>query len=550
MKQVFLLFFCSLVSQICSQVQYDWEWAIGTGDQHSEYGQAIAHDGKGNIYLAIRGSGSQYSLNCGTQGSTIAKLDSAGALIWARGLYADVASCSVDRQGNLYLCGSLTTNNLFCNGISANFITATCTGMSDAYLAKYSPLGQLQWVVSWGYDNSTDETTAIKTDSNGNSFVTGYSKVPTGSMSEEFFLRKIDNQGKLIWEDKSGFKGRAIANGIDLDRVGNCYLTGTFTDTSYFGSILMTSPAPKLLTIFIAKYSSQGKILWVQSEGTNLDRATSISCDKNGFFYIAGTYLSPSKIGGSVLTTGYKGFHGVFIAKYDTAGNFVWVRNADATSVKAVISSNKGGCIITGDFHGNATFSGIINTRSVTTSMSKNREIFVSRYDSFGELIWVLTPTSTVGAATNYFGVQNSSSSICSDKNENYYLTGHYSEVSQFGNTLLIATSQYQNILVAKLSRRIDIQDTTNVGITTDHINKIEVYPNPTGDYLNILNRDITSKFNVRLIDVKGDIVHNIFHDGNSSQLITLPVTHIAKGIYILIFQTDFFVESKKIIVQ
>src|SRR5438105_14740932 len=88
---------------------------------------------------------------------------------------------------------------------------------------------------------------AIKTDPNGNSFVTGrFSATATfGSLSvssyggPDIFVAKYNDNGNCVWvrhggsTDNNDIYGDE-GDGIALDNFGNCYVTGNFHDTATF----------------------------------------------------------------------------------------------------------------------------------------------------------------------------------------------------------------------------------------------------------------------------------------------------------------------------
>ena len=83
----------------------------------------------------------------------------------------------------------------------------------------------------------------------------------------DFFLAKYLRSGKLLWIVQAG--GTYDDYGLDLalDGAGNIYAVGGFTGTVTFGS---TDAEPKSVTgngstIFLAKYSPSGALVWVQT---------------------------------------------------------------------------------------------------------------------------------------------------------------------------------------------------------------------------------------------------------------------------------------------
>ena len=132
------------------------------------------------------GSGTKtlpYEVYSGTVfgGGFLAKLDSAGYLVWAQQVgngWAAVRSVALDTAGNVYAAGvfqgadtGVTRPSDFDPGAGTNILT--CNGKTDIFVAKYTAAGTYQWAVSLG-GTGTDWTTGIAVDAAGNVYIAGY----------------------------------------------------------------------------------------------------------------------------------------------------------------------------------------------------------------------------------------------------------------------------------------------------------------------------------------------------------------------------------------
>ena len=83
----------------------------------------------------------------------------------------------------------------------------------------------------------------------------------------DIFLARYASSGKLLWIVPAGGPGDDVGSGLDLDRDGNVYLTGWFSDTGKFDSTNKTSRTVSGTgyTIFLARYSPDGNLAWVQT---------------------------------------------------------------------------------------------------------------------------------------------------------------------------------------------------------------------------------------------------------------------------------------------
>ena len=167
--------------------------------------------------------------------------------IWPQqigGPFVDLAhDAVVDAQGNTYLTGELSGT------VSFGDTTLTAEGLSDIFVAKLSPQGDLVWAVSAG-GASVDRGEAIVVDSVGRVYVTGiFSGQATfgghlgaplelpgrgcGLTSDDFpdfcatgdpfgdiFVAKLDIDGTWLWVRQAGGGGQRnapdVVNAIDL----------------------------------------------------------------------------------------------------------------------------------------------------------------------------------------------------------------------------------------------------------------------------------------------------------------------------------------------
>lgn len=300
---------------------------------------------------------------------------------------------------------------------------------------------------------SDDRSYGIDVDASGNSYITGFfsdtstfgNTLLTSAGDHDIFIAKYDAYSNLLWAKKAG--GLHSDDGYDIqsDNAGNCYVTGTFTGEVKFGenqTALTLTSNNSTPDIFFAKYNSNGSLVWVrQAGGGSNDIGKSISLDKTGHIYLTGYFGASAVFEKETLTnTGGIYDNDMFLAKYDTDGNFKWVRQGGGSYSDIGCSTsadNEGNVFVAGIFEGSAVFSG------VTISGAGNTDIFIAKYNSSGNLVWI----QQAGGA-GFDGDAGCDISI--DSKGNCYVTGNFNETASFGGAAKLISAGYYDIFVAK----------------------------------------------------------------------------------------------------
>lgn len=249
-----------------------------------------------------------------------------------------------------------------------------------------------------GYPDA--DSYSVTADGNGNSYITGRFATTlilgndtlknTGSYWD-YFIAKYDSSGRVRWaKSVQGLFG-TIGYGISTDSKGYVFVTGSYYSptVNFGGHTLTNSGAFNTANIFVAKYDSLGNVIWVKTAGGyGDDIASGISTDTVGSLYITG-YFSSGKLtfGSTTFINTDSNTTDVFIVKYDTAGNVLWAKSAGGV---AGDQSNAVSCDGSGN---NVCISGFFASTSITfgthtlTNVSGN-DIFVAKYDASGNVPW------------------------------------------------------------------------------------------------------------------------------------------------------------------
>jgi hypothetical protein len=308
-------------------------WARKAGGASiNDIGKSIVTDSNGSIYLTGSYSGNVSfaggpfnvgpALNSVT-GSTdifIAKYLANGSCVQAASAGGNSSengiSIDIDSLGKIYVTGTFGATATF----GANSIVSA--GDKDIFVAKYDfTTNTWVWVNKAG-GLAYDFPNSIKVSHSGGVIVVGsFDRVSTFSPSiiltsfgsaDAFIANYGTTSGNLIYARSAGGVGYDVVQGVDIDKSGNIYITGTFSYSASFGGINLISSGNE--DIFVAKYNKFGTIQWaLKAGGTGIDEANSIAINASGKIYIVGSIFNKSTFGNNTLQS--TGLSDVFFAR-------------------------------------------------------------------------------------------------------------------------------------------------------------------------------------------------------------------------------------------
>ena len=379
-------------------------WVRQFGTSEDDYAHTIVADELGNIYVAGFVSGTlPGQASSGSSDAYIAKYDASGNMVWTRQFgtsdYDFVLAMAADGSGNIYMAGE--TNGTFPG--------QTSSGQPDAFIAKYDTSGDEVWRRQFGV-SGTDLANAMVADGSGNIYVAGYTEGTfpgqTSSGNGNAFVARYDTLGNLVWTRQFDTLVGDGVKAMVADGSGNIYVAGytmgTPPDLSGFGDV------------FIARYDNLGNQVWIRQVGTNgTDMAGAMVADGLGNIYVVGN-TGATMIEDTLITSG-----GAFIARYDTLGNEVWMREFDTSGdvyAGALTVDESGNIYVAGDTNG--TFPG--------QTSSGGPDAFIAKYDTSWNEVW-----------TRQFGTRGAEGvkAMISDGSGNIYLAGYILGTSFPGQT-------------------------------------------------------------------------------------------------------------------
>jgi len=326
-------------------------------------GQGVGVDISGHVYVAGMTSGTLGAAALSDQDAFVRKYDSAKNLQWTVQFGTtdldEVTGIAVDSSGNSYIAGS-----------TEGILAYQAVG-KDAFLVKYDSDGVQKRVKQPQTVFVVDKAWAVAVYSaNSCVYVAG---MTDGSLAGpnagalDMFLIKYDLDGTELWIRQLGIVGNDVVYAVAVDGSGNVYLTGqTNGDFESYGSHQGNGDA------FLVKFNSSGTRLWTKQWGTSyFDYGNGVAVGSSGNIYVTG-------ITEGTLDGANAGGRDIFLAKYDTSGNPLWIRQTGSSNEdhsRAVTVNSGGNVYITG------TTLGILSDPG-----NGGSDLFLVVYDSSGTL--------------------------------------------------------------------------------------------------------------------------------------------------------------------
>src|SRR5262245_17054404 len=136
----------------------------------------------------------------------------------------------------------------------------------DAFVAKYSPAGALLWSRELGTSDS-DASAGVSADAAGNVFIAGDTRGALAGEALGFgdaFIARYSAAGELDWTRQLGSAQPDAALGVSTDAAGDAIVTGLTRGT------LQGSRAGRDADVWVASYSSAGEQLWTRQLGSSV----------------------------------------------------------------------------------------------------------------------------------------------------------------------------------------------------------------------------------------------------------------------------------------
>ena len=301
-------------------------WTTRIGGTGSDNINSIVTDNLNNIYVTgnynygitlyhTNGIGdTTFVNNSGNNDAFIAKYSDTGYVKWttriAGGGIDSGISIVPDNLNNIYVGGNYNFLTTLYNANGVGGTTLNNSGFNDAFIAKYSDTGYVQWATRIG-GTGGDNLNSIVTDNLNNIYVTGsylygitlyhtngvgHTTLNNSNIGNNLYIAKYSDTGYVKWATRIEGTTDDVGQSITTDSLNNIYVAGKYYDN---GIILYNANGVGDTTLnnsgdydsFIAKYSDTGYVQWATYiGGTGVDTINSIVTDNLNNIYVTGSY--------------------------------------------------------------------------------------------------------------------------------------------------------------------------------------------------------------------------------------------------------------------
>lgn len=303
---------------------------------------------------------------------------------------------------------------------------------------------------------SNDAGAPVATDKYGNAIITGdyTSAITFGTINminynDGVYVVKYNSSGILQWalQPKPTTGGNSYSYSVATSRSAQIYVCGTFADSLNFAPYTLTKGS-----CFLAKFDGNGNTLWEQAgraDSTGGVGAQNVAIFGSAYAFITGYYMRKALFGTDTLKEPNPAAS-AFLTKYDSNGNVLWAKTSRSNTITAYAYSygnavdNAGNSYITGEFYDSLYF----GSNALFTN-SANGNTFLTKYDASGNVLWATS------AKLNSPKCGSVGYAVATDKANNVYVTGLFTDTISFGSKTLMSSgssSSRDEVFVVKYS--------------------------------------------------------------------------------------------------
>jgi len=546
-------------------------WTRSAGGSSNEYTTCMTTDAFGNIYVAGR-SGSDSIIfgpitlyNLGE--NFLVKYDGNGNALWAKKMGGSIYSIAVDALSNVYSTGAFRGTVDFDPGSGTYSLSTNFPNDPDVFISKMDAFGNFIWAKQFVGGGLVDAAYSIAIDAHSNVYTTGffdgaadfdpgsgtftmscYGGNPGASTGGNCFLSKLDSSGNFAWAKQLGGNEYTFGNSLAVDWKNSLYITGSFQGTGDFypGAGTVNLVCIGLNNAFISKFDSSGNFVFVKQF-----KGAFSGADADGYSITVDT-------SGNIYTMG--GFQGMVDLDPSLSNNYNMTSSLGGSNFDSYICKlNASGNFL---WAKQLPINPIAEGQSLALDAAGNVYAASSFYSTVdfdpGTGISNLTANGNDGCIYMLDGSGNfvwakqiggsldeALSSVAIDKNGNVYMTGYFQD-----STIMCDNDTLTNTTAASNDLFIAKLYSTTVGINEipENGNAFNVYPNPSYSLATIyFSLSGTENVSIRIFDIAGRLVKVLSEKSleKGSHQIEWNVKETNAGIYFLKLETGTISETK-----
>ena len=265
----------------------EMKWRLWLGGKKKEEGKAISRAADGSIL--VLGHSNSFSDNYDYD-LHVAKISLDGKLVWEKNIGGDrdefAGGIAGTDDGGALVVGSSESYG---------------EGDKNIYIARLDKNGKLISAHTVG-GIKDDVAKALTRTRDGKFVMVGYREIERAG-DADFFVMKMDQNGKKIWAETYGGEYEDMLDGVTATVDGGIVAIGK---TRSYGS--------EQSDLTVMKYDAKGKLIWHKIYGFKYyDYGNAVATTRDGGFILAG---GTNSLG--------KGNHSVYILALNRAGELIW----------------------------------------------------------------------------------------------------------------------------------------------------------------------------------------------------------------------------------
>jgi len=210
------------------------------------------------------------------------------------------------------------------------------------------------------------------------------------------------NEIKYILQHLSQYSTLSDPIKICLDKDENIIVASTFTGTVDFdltSSVYNLSPINNISSNYIAKYASNGKLIFAINFNSNSEnRVADIITDADNNIYIIGDFVGTIDLDPGRGTTSFTSFTGsnvnydIYLSKFSPTGRFLWGKrygNSNWDYAEDIDIDKIGNIYFTATFRDNLTIGNTTISNNFNSTNTNYRSPYIVKLNKNGDLNWV-----------------------------------------------------------------------------------------------------------------------------------------------------------------